>query len=69
MSLTLEVLPRVFKYKEEDLVDPNNQLTPPEVLDFYSDTYPELVNSKLSGPIVNNGVVNFEFTSNFKEKG
>jgi PRTRC genetic system protein C len=69
MSLKITELKRVFKYKNETLKDPNSLLTPTEVLDFYSDTYPELVNAKIETPITNEDETEFTFSVNFKEKG
>jgi PRTRC genetic system protein C len=69
MSLKITELKRVFKYKNETLKDPNSLLTPMEVLDFYSDHHPELVNAKIESPITNDDQIEFTFSVNFKEKG
>ena len=46
MALEIKGLQRVFKFRkgssEIELADPDNSLSPNEVMDFYSMTYPEL---------------------------
>ena len=69
MALQTESLKRVFNYKGEELQDPNLGLTPAEVLDFYSDKYPELVNATMSGPNISEHKAEFTFEVKFKEKG
>ena len=69
MALVKQELKRVFNYKEEKLEDPNPALTPAEVLDFYSDKHPELVNATMTGPEIENDEAVFKFEVNFKEKG
>lgn len=39
---------RVFIFGETELPDPNPSLTPDEVIEFYSNQYPELINSNFS---------------------
>lgn len=39
---------RVFIFGEIELPDPNPSLTPDEVIEFYSNQYPELINSNFS---------------------
>jgi PRTRC genetic system protein C len=36
---------RVFEFKEIQLPDPGENMTPDQVIDFYSNTYPEMLNS------------------------
>jgi len=43
---------RQFKYKEIVLDDPNSEWNTKQVIDFYTGTYPELINSNLEGPSV-----------------
>ena len=69
MALVKQELKRVFNYNEEKLEDPNPALTPAEVLDFYSDKYPELVNATMTGPEIENDEAVFKFEVKFKEKG
>lgn len=69
MALIKTELKRVFEYKKEKLADPNPALTPAEVIDFYSDTYPELVNATMTGPKIEGDNAIFNFEVKFKEKG
>lgn len=50
MALEIKGLQRVFKIRkgssEIELADPDNSLSPNEVMDFYSMTYPELTNGE-----------------------
>jgi PRTRC genetic system protein C len=43
-------LTRQFKHGDKSLEDPNPDWNTKQVMDFYSGTYPELVNSNLDGP-------------------
>lgn len=43
MAAVIDVLPRVFKFGDEELPDPDPTMTPEEVISFYSGRYPELV--------------------------
>lgn len=62
-------LERVFKFNNRMLKDPDETLSTDDVLDFYSNQYPELTNSKVSGPIVKNDVLEYEFTTSVGTKG
>ena len=54
MALEIKGLQRVFKIRkgssEIELADPDNSLSPNEVMDFYSMTYPELTTASVHGP-------------------
>lgn len=58
MALQIVNLKRVFKMKNEEtkkevvLADPNPNMSPQEVVKFYSSEYPELTNAKIEGPNV-----------------
>ena len=53
MALEIKGLQRVFKFRkgssEIELADPDNSLSPNEVMDFYSMTYPERIRSGMRG--------------------
>lgn len=51
MPLKAETMTREFKYGELELPDPNPQLTPEQVCEFYAGTYPELNNASVDGPV------------------
>jgi PRTRC genetic system protein C len=54
MSLSVTTLDRVFKFRNgnEDVIlpDPNPDMQPDEVMDFYSATYTELTTATIHGP-------------------
>jgi PRTRC genetic system protein C len=51
--MTIDVLQRVFTYKDKGkeilLDDPDEAMSPEDVLNFYTGTYAELVTAKLKG--------------------
>jgi PRTRC genetic system protein C len=69
MAVKTQQLPRVFKYKGKDLKDPNPMMTLEDVLDYYSDEHPELINAKPSPPKIVGDSVVYEIESSFKQKG
>jgi PRTRC genetic system protein C len=69
MALAVANMQRVFKYNKIDLDDPNPNLTPDQVLTFYSNTYPALTTATCSGPTIEDGLVVFEFQSTVGTKG
>lgn len=69
MALVKQELKREFIYKGKALEDPNPALTPAEVLDYYSDKFPELVNATMTGPKVKDNKTVFDFGVKFKAKG
>ena len=61
-----------FKDKEEkkELSDPDQSMTPAEVLDFYSNLYPMLLNANVAPPVINDKSENeIEFVIAFADKG
>lgn len=50
MTATVATLIRVFLYAGMELPDCGNSLTPAEVRDVYSASYPELTSAEVSGP-------------------
>lgn len=40
--MAIQTLTRVFVFEDQELPDPDPKMTDTEVLDFYSNTYPEL---------------------------
>lgn len=48
----IEVKPivRIFKYQQLELPDPGRELSPEQVVEFYSGVYPELVKATVEGP-------------------
>lgn len=60
---------RVFKYKDKELSDIDNIMSPEEVLEHYSNIYPELINSKVERKDIKNEIIYYEFTANIGTKG
>ena len=70
---TLEKLPRKFEVniqgKTVDLPDIGDDKTPEEVLKFYSNIYPELMNVAMDGPKVEKGVAVYSSKPTMGTKG
>ena len=50
MAIETQKLPRVFKFKERELTEPNEDYTVQQCIDFYANIYPEINNAKVTGP-------------------
>ena len=68
MALEIKGLQRVFKIRIE-LADPDNSLSPNEVMDFYSMTYPELTTASVHGPECEDDSVVYRFKTTIGTKG
>lgn len=69
MALNVKAFPRVFKHKDITLTDPNPNMSPDEVMAFYSNQYPELTTSNVFGPKIDNDEAVYEFKSTVGTKG
>lgn len=69
MALQVTGLKRVFKYGNRELSDPNKNMSPDDVMQFYSGTYPELTTSTVHGPKVDGGKAVYEFKTVVGTKG
>lgn len=73
MALKKSALKRVFilssKGQEVKLADPNPDMSPDEVMVFYSNTYPELVTSTCQGPSFKEDRMLFHFKTTVGSKG
>jgi PRTRC genetic system protein C len=69
MALNVKIFPRVFKHKEQMLPDPNPDLSPEEVMAYYSNQYPELTTSNVFGPKIENDTALYEFKTTVGTKG
>jgi len=71
--LVVSSLPRKFSIKQNgkavDLPDPNPGFSPEAVLNFYSNTYPELTTAKISGPRLTDTGHEYSFDSVIGTKG
>lgn len=52
MALQVSTYKRVFKHGNITLADPNPDMTPEQVMGFYSNQYPELTTSNVHGPVI-----------------
>lgn len=73
MALEIKGLKRVFKLKKGNntlkLDDPNPDMLPAEVMDFYSMTYPELTTASVHGPECEDDSVVYRFKTTIGTKG
>jgi len=73
MTMTAKALVREFRITRGsdkiNLADPNPEMTPSEVMQFYSATYPELTNASVSNPDVKATKVIYDFSATVGKKG
>jgi PRTRC genetic system protein C len=69
MSINITPLKRVFRYDGQELADPIATLTPAQVLDFYSTSFPELINAEVEGPNELDGKIVYTFKRSTGTKG
>ncbi len=75
MALIVKNVERVFILKrnhEKDdvtLPDPNNSMTPVEVMKFYSGRYPELTSGTVTGPVMKKGQAVYQLETVIGDKG
>ncbi|MGM9779253.1 MAG: PRTRC system protein C [Prevotella sp.] len=69
MALNVTGMKRVFKFGSRELEDPNKNMTPDEVMQFYSATYPELTTSNVHGPKMEVDKAVYEFKTTVGTKG
>ena len=69
MALNVTNIKRVFRHKDEKFADPAAEISPHDVLQFYSNTYPELTTASVTGPEIKDGVAEYKFTTSVGTKG
>lgn len=69
MALHVQGVKRQFKYGNRQLDDPDPEMTPEEVMQFYAGTYPELTTSNVHGPKMEGEVAVYEFKTTVGTKG
>lgn len=69
MALNIQNIKRVFKLGNVELQDPNPDMSPEEIMNFYSNKYPELTTSNVHGPAIVNGRAEYEFKTTVGTKG
>lgn len=72
-EMKVKTLPREFVLTRGGgdirLSDPNPDMTPSEVMIFYSSTYPELTNGSVSAPDVKATKLTYTFSATVGKKG
>jgi len=72
-SLSVKSLPREFILNKGgnkiSLEDPNPSMTPSEVMQFYSHTYPELTNGSVNAPEVKSNKIVYDLSTTVGKKG
>lgn len=69
MALQIQGVKRQFKHGNRQLDDPDPEMTPEEVMQFYAGTYPELTTSNVHGPKMEGEVAVYEFKTTVGTKG
>lgn len=71
--LLTQILPRVFIHKENGqevrLTDPDTNLSPGDVCNFYAGLYSILTTAKITGPEIKNDTIEYQFVSTIGTKG
>ena len=72
MALEIKGMKRVFKMKKNSqeivLDDPNVNMSPAEVMDFYSMNYPELTTATVHKPKIKDDQTEYKFKTTIKIK-
>lgn len=67
MALNIQHLTRIFVLEKDGqnivLPDPGSQYPPEKVLNFYSNTYPELTTGTIEGPVIVKDKAEFKMKS------
>lgn len=65
----MKILPRTFKYNGIVLEDPDPEMDPEEVKDFYANIYPELTQAIIEEPEQGDDSVEYTFRRSYGTKG
>ena len=69
MALKSKTLPRIFEYNGKNLPDPNPNMTPGEVMNFYANKHPELTSGKIQGPDIKDEQAVYNMSTSVGVKG
>lgn len=69
MAIEIKKVVRVFKYNSVTLPDPGETLSPDQVRDLYSASYPELANAVVEGPETKGNEMTYKFVKAVGTKG
>jgi len=67
--MDIKELTRSFSYNGVSLADPGTHITPEQVRDIYTATYPELSTASVEGPEVKKGTLSYTFRRAVGTKG
>ena len=68
--MDVQIVVREFEFNGKDLTDPDNKMTPQQVLEHYSNVYPELAIAKVTGGELNDsGNLQYKFETILGDKG
>ncbi|HOG39996.1 MAG: hypothetical protein ILNGONEN_02475 [Syntrophorhabdaceae bacterium] len=65
----MEALARTFRYNTIILDDPDPDMTPEQVKEFYANIYPELTQANIEGPELAENGLNYKFNRSYGTKG
>ena len=69
MAMKILNYKRVFIHNGKKLSDPDPKMSPEEVMNFYSNQFPELTTSNVHGPKIENDAAVYEFKTTVGTKG
>ena len=73
MALQIKGMSRTFKFKKGTeyvtLQDPDPNLSPDMVMNYYSNFYPELTTATVHGPVIRDDRTEYEFKTTIGTKG
>jgi PRTRC genetic system protein C len=69
MAIETTALTRIFKYNDLRLPDPDASMSPDDVLEFYSNQYPELTNANVGEFFIEDDKQIFELNKTTGTKG
>lgn len=73
MTLVINSMPRTFSFQHGGqtitLDDPDPSQSPDEVMNFFSNIYPELTTASVHGPQIEDDTARYEFKTTIGTKG
>lgn len=66
---TIKVIPRVYRYNQIPLEDPDPEWSPEQVKEFYANIYPELTQAIIEGPELSDTGCKYTFRKSAGTKG
>lgn len=71
--LTTKHIARIFSFKDKEqdinLADPSPTFSPEAVLNFYAQTYPILTTATITGPVIKDDAIQYQFVTQIGTKG